>query len=183
MQLSPNEARDALEVVATTEQRAMRFRSYRLTSPHTILWGAIWMVGYTLNGIEPVRWAGLTWIPLVALGVLAGVAIDRPASGLSRPSRTYAYAWVPALAFYFAVIIVMQPTRLVQFEIFPALCCALLYAYFGVFRAPAFGWLGSALFVLSLGGYFLLRQPLVSFWMALCGGGTLLVSGFWLGRK
>jgi len=181
MQVSPNEARDALEVVAATEERTRRVRTYQVSSPHMILWGVIWLVGYTITGLAPVMWINISWFVLVVLGILGGAALPSRTVGPSRLNRTA--SWIAVLVFYFSVMVVMQPTHLTQFAVFPALCGALLWAVMGVMRGPAYLWLSAAMFALSMGGYLLLPAAVFPFWLAVCGGGTLISSGIWLGRK
>ena len=181
MVVSQNEARDALQAVAATEERARHFRIYRCSSPHLILWGAIWVVGYSVEGFASALWINITWLALIALGILAGSRLPSRTSGPGVLGRTV--AWVASVAFYVSVIIVMHPTQLIQFEVFPALCLALLYACFGVFRGPAYLWISGLLFIGALGGYLLIPPSIYPFFMALCGGGGLICSGIWLGRS
>jgi len=181
MELSPTEARDALAVVAATEERSRAFRFYRCSSPHLILWGAIWVIGYTIDGLAPIVWIQLSWLALVVAGMIGGTRLQ-PRDD-ARSARIYTVTWVSAVLFYVAVIAVMHPTRLIQFEAFPALCLALLYAGFGIVRGSAYLWVGGALFALTLAGYFLLPGTIYPFFMAACGGGGLICSGIWLGRN
>lgn len=181
MTLSPHEARDALNDVAAAEARTRMFRSYRISSPHLILWGVIWMIGYSVGGVASPKWINITWAILIALGFLGGIWFTRRA-GAGNSAARRGLIWLPIVLFVISTYTLMQPTLKIQFEAFPALCTAAAYAFMGLFRAPAYLWLACLIYAIILIGYFFL-QPIFPYLMALAGGGSLIASGIWLGRK
>src|SRR6516225_4930085 len=68
MTLSPNEAAGVLRDMAAVETRSRRVYGYRESSPHLILWGALWWAGYGLSEPWPHR-ALVIWITIVAIGL------------------------------------------------------------------------------------------------------------------
>ncbi len=175
MELSP---REALNLVSATESRAREQRFYRFSSPHLVLWGVIWVIGYTGSGLLPVRDINYLWLPLIAAGIVVGGFFRR--KDIMPHAATKAWLMMlPALVFYIVTLIVMQPQQLAQFMIFPVLCVAVAYAYMGIFAGMGYLWIGTALAVLGLGGYFFLPS-ILPFWLAAVGGGGLIASGLWL---
>src|ERR1700710_2459100 len=63
MPISPFDAELALKDIADTARSSATLYGYRLASPHLILWGMIWAVGYGsdfLLGHHPFAWPALT---------------------------------------------------------------------------------------------------------------------------
>jgi hypothetical protein len=54
-----------------------------------------------------------------------------------------------------------------------------IYASIGLWLGTRFVLTGLGVIALTLGGYFLLREHFLM-WMALVGGGGLILAGFWL---
>ena len=134
-------------------------------------------------------WAGRGWAALDLTGFAATVlvmqhqrSVAQCSLGARSSSRTF---WrilallATALGFLYATYAVFQPQRGAQFAVFPALLCGAIYIGIGLWRGLR--WLvgGLALAALALLGYFLLPQYMM-LWMAAAGGGTLLITGFWL---
>jgi hypothetical protein len=186
MSLSPNEAADALRDIAAVETRSHRLYGYRQGSPHLILWGVLWAIGYGLNEPWPQQGRAI-WSALVAIGLVGGFLIVLR-SHAQRANRTGAkpriYWRFPAialtgLAFVFASIAVMGPAGGRQIGAFIPLVVAAGYAVMGFWLGLRFTIAGAVLAALTLVGFFLLPAHF-SPWMAVVGGGTLMLSGFWL---
>src|ERR1700709_576939 len=63
MPISPNDAELALRDIDHTSHASATFYGYRRASPHLILWGLIWLLGYGsdfLFGHHPLTWPFLT---------------------------------------------------------------------------------------------------------------------------
>jgi hypothetical protein len=83
--------------------------------------------------------------------------------------------------FAVSVIAVMQPHDPRQTGAFFPLLIAAGYGVFGSFGAPRVLALGAALAALTLAGFFTLRD-IFSLYMAVVGGGGLILGGLWLRR-
>ena len=194
MSLSPNEAADALRDIAVVESRSRRVYGYRQSSPHLILWGVLWAVGYGLTEPWPQR-AQAIWTVIVVIGLAAGFAISlRSASwhdaqadrlgDLTRPPAVARLRWgfsgivLTAFAFIAATLAVMAPVTGRQIGAFIPLVVAAGYALVGLWRGLRFIVAGAVIAALTLAGFFLLpaQFPL---WMAGVGGGALILAGFW----
>jgi hypothetical protein len=86
MEVPEFEAREALKVVTATEERSRKSRNYRYSSPHLVLWGLIWIAGYTVDGLTSPKIKELIWtaLVLVLVGVIVGMRLpaarDHPAA-------------------------------------------------------------------------------------------------------
>src|SRR5437879_6690593 len=74
MALSREEAAQALQSIASIEQRSATLRRYRGAAPHLILWGFLWIVGYGLTGIMPARGTAI-WAVIAVVGIAAGTLV------------------------------------------------------------------------------------------------------------
>jgi hypothetical protein len=189
MSLSPDEAADALREIAAVETRSRRVYGYRQASPHLILWGVLWMVGYGLTAVWPFR-ATPIWIATVAIGLGNGFLIElsnaarrgaaEAASGSDamRQRRAFPAIAVATLVFIAGTIAVMAPVSGKQIGAFIPLVIAFGYVLRGIWGGLRYVVAGIAIAVLVLAGFFLLPAyfPL---WMAVVGGGALILAGCW----
>jgi len=186
MTLSPNEAADALRDMTAVEAHSRRLYGYRQGSPHLILWGVLWAIGYGLTAVWP-RQSSAVWIAIVAIGLIAGFLIaTRSRTHTNDPTgtRPQVYWRFPAIAlisfvFIFASFAIMAPVNGRQVGAFVPLVLAASYAVMGLWLGPRFTVAGAALAVLTLGGFFLLPGYFAA-WMAAVGGGSLILAGIWL---
>jgi hypothetical protein len=180
MPLSSNEAAETLRDIDKTERRSANAYGYKSASPHLILWGFIWLVGYGAGYVKP-GWANV-WIPLVVLGSLASFWIGwrmKPANA-TRTDWRYGATFGAILAFVSAFLSVMPPHTGNQAAAFFPLLVALFYGLIGIWsRGTRMLLLGAAVLALTVFGYFVLPVQF-ALWMALVGGGSLILGGLWL---
>ena len=200
MTLSPIEAAGVLRDMAAVETRSRRVYGYRESSPHLILWGALWWAGYGLSEPWPHR-ALVIWITIVAIGLAADVAIplsnarrrDAQAGCVADPTRPPAVTrlrWkfrflgimLTAFAAIAATLAVMAPVTSRQVGAFIPLVVAASYAVVGLWLGLRFIVAGAVIAGLTLGGFFLLPPADFALWMAGVGGGALILAGCWFRR-
>ena len=182
MQITSDEALSALKDVDTAAARTIEARSYEVGSAYLIMWGLLWIVGYTLSGIMPVQTWWQVWIPVSATGVIGNFVIARRQPLLSAElARKRSVIGCIAFVFIAATYTVMHPRSPDAYLAFPVLIAAFCYAVAGVLRSPRYLIVGAALFALTLFGFFLLK-PWLAFWLAGVGGGAMLLSGLWFRR-
>jgi hypothetical protein len=188
MNISGSDAAAALGVIERTERRTHEAAGYAVASPHLILWGLIWIAGYIASGLLPVGQWGLAWIPLDVFGIGGSIYLGVRAAAYRRPgsatSRTGARASLAALAigaFILSLYVVYGVPRPDTILILPALVMGLVYTLVGLFTLQRFAWIGFAIFIASMAGYFL-AHPILPYWLAAVGGGGLLLAGLWLRR-
>jgi hypothetical protein len=129
-------------------------------------------------------WTG-AWVVGLAgdFAISASRAPDAPSSDKQRSLIHWRF---PALtltvfAFIFATCAVMSPINGRQVSAFIPLVVATGYTILGLWLGVRFIAVGVVLAMLTLGGFFLL-PAYFGLWMAICGGGALILAGLWLRR-
>ena len=183
MGISRNEAASALTDIESTAGRSRLLKGYHRSGPILMAWGVVWALGYSAMGLlAPEQW-GLVWLVLDAIGIAATILLALGGKSGAKAGQGWkiAASVVAIMAFMAATYAVFQPTSTDTFIVFPGMIAGLVYTGFGIVSAPRYLWIGAAIFIASLVGYFLF-QPWLAFWMAAAGGGGLFVSGLWLRR-
>ncbi len=197
MSVSPDEAADALRQIAAVETQSQRLYGYREASPHLIVWGVLWAIGYGLTAAIPQHVSAI-WVAIVAIGLIAGSLIAQRASvrrniqagvpvGQAHRRAAARLRWsfhgitFIGCVFVAASVAVMAPVSPRQIGAFIPLVIAAGYAVMGLWLGLRFIAVGAALAALTLGGFFLL-PAYFAWWMAAVGGGALVLGGLWLRR-
>ena len=185
MSLSQDQAAESLKEIDRTTRRSALAYSYASASPHLIMWGLIWMVGYSVSDLSP-KLTGHLWTVLLVIGIAGGMLIGRR-QRLSGQSQTMPHH--PGLRFFvtfFAIGLFITATyaifghaQLRQQAAFVPLIVALIYSVMGIWKGPRFLVMGIVIAALTLGGFFFLKDHFL-LWMAGVGGGALVVGGLWL---
>ncbi|MBU9267522.1 hypothetical protein [Burkholderia gladioli] len=180
MQPTREQAAQALQEIEAVGGHSRRLHRYAHTAPILTLWGWIWLLGFGLGESWPGV-AGLAWIPLNLAGIAGSLYLARR----GRAARTAATTWrwlssiLAILAFYLAVLALFPTASARQSAALIALIVALAYGLAGLWFGARFAVAGAALAALTLGGYLLLPAHFM-LWMALLGGGALMLAGTWL---
>lgn len=197
MTLSPSEAAETLRDITAVQTHSQRAYAYREASPHLLIWGVLWAVGYGLTAALP-RHGDAIWIAVITIGFLAGYAVSfraavrrdtQAGTPLAEARRraaaklvwTFNAIWFIAAMFVAASLAVMSPVNGRQIGAFIPLVLAAAYAVMGLWLGRRFTIAGAVLAALTLGGFFLL-PVYFSLWMAVVGGGALILGGLWLRR-
>ena len=194
MSLSTKEAAESLSDVERAGKKSAEALCYKKSSPHLILWGVIWIIGYA--GTEVLRDDALwLWALLVLAGYVASFVINRRyvfaplpnasaaevlayrRQALRRSWRAFALMGI-VMMFVVATYAIMWPVRGLQYAAFPSLLIGAAYAATGVFSGMRYVVTGLLLSALTLIGFFYLREYFL-IWMAVIGGGALILAGFW----
>jgi len=183
--ITENEAAESLRDVERVSRRTHVASAYALASPHLILWGLVWVAGYTGTGLTaPEQW-GWVWLPGIVAGSIGSAMLGRRAArsgvakaGGSTAARSLLMALIIML-FMGSVYLVFKPTSPLPYLVFPALIMAVTYALVGTFGLPRFTWIGAGVFAAVMLGY-LLAPALMPFWLAAAGGGGLILGGVWM---
>jgi hypothetical protein len=180
MSLSPNEASDALRDITETERRSVSALGYQMAYPHLILWGVIWVAGYSASAAH-LGWDPL-WLVLSSLGSAGSFFIGWTMSrGRAKTfDWRYAASFLVFFLFVFALFAIMKPHDEAQFAAFFPVLVSVYYALIGIWtRGLRMLFLAVALFAITMGGFFWLPQYF-DWLMAAAGGGGLILGGFWL---
>ena len=192
MSLSPDQAAENLQEIERTGRRSAEAYEYAASSPQFILWGLIWMAGYAGSYLLPhygfvgaINWL---WLGLIVIGIAGSHILGRRRyRHLSPRARAKGKAiglrWGMTMlvfyAFLFAVFAVMRPRNPVGAAAFIPLLIAAIYCVWGIWQGLRFLYAGIAVGALTLIGWFLLPQYFL-LWMAVVGGGSLILTGLWL---
>lgn len=183
MTISPEQAAQALLDIERAQQRAFVLRGYELGAPHLLLWGAIWFVGYGLTEAFPAH-ASACWSALVACGTLGGYLLGRAAAArglVAKAGWRYLAAAGSTVAFMLLTYAIMHPRDGAQFGAFPALLVSFLYVLGGIWKGTRWIVVGVVVAALTMAGYEVLQEHF-NLWMAMVGGGALVLTGMWFRR-
>lgn len=186
MPLNQSEAAEALATIEATERRAKVLGAYRRGSPYLLLWGAIWIVGFSVTDLS-LRYAGETWQALDAIGAI-GTALLAARNCQQRISTaSWRGIWRPltmvalGVMFVYGALTLLHPRTLNAGLAFAGLLSGTVYAGVGVFLGARWLVTGLAMLALTFIGYVALPAHF-ALWMAWLGGGGLMLAGLWLRR-
>ena len=175
MSLSPEQAAAALREIEQTRQRSLELVIYRHGGPILVIWGLIWIVGFAVNAMWP-SYAAVVWAVLTLIGAVASWLISR--GGNPGQNLRYVASWAVFLLLFYGAGPILAPQTTSQRAALAALLVAAAYALTGIWWLQRYLWLGLALFAVTLFGFFF--APWFELWMAVMGGGGLILGGLWL---
>ncbi len=183
MNLSREEASQALGEIDVAGRRSRALRFYAGAAPYFILWGVIWLAADLAMQV----WPEMTWIWPVAstgggfaslvLGILQGRGTRKQTFNpvVLRALLTY----LTIAAFIAAVFILMSPVNGRQVHAFYGVLSGVVYMLVGIWVGLRGFLIGLGLFLLSVGGFLFVREYFALF-MGIVGGGGMILCGLWL---
>lgn len=193
MNLSRQDASDALEQIEAADRRARQQIGYREASSFLILWGVVWLLANAATDLLPQACARLAW----PVGTLAGtllsavlvflqlrrtsVRCEQTASQRGRARRRALMLGITLLSFFVTMHTVLGTLTGRQYNAFISLFWAFAYMAAGVWLGMRMFVTGVVLAVAIMVGFLFIQQHYL-LWMAVVGGGALLLAGFWLRR-
>jgi hypothetical protein len=182
MSLTPNEAASALRDIEAAGRRSGQAFGYRISAPHLVIWGLVWVVGYGGTDLAP-QFVNILWPAVVILGTVASLVTGTLMAKASKNGRRgdgwrYGLLVVVFWAFLLATYSIMHPGPREQGAFVP-LAIAAIYAGIGMWMGLRYVLLGAAVTALTLFGFFEIQQHF-NLWMAAVGGGGLIVAGLWM---
>jgi len=124
MNISPNEAEQALAAIQAMMQKTRRAISSSGAYRFLIVWGAIWLLGFLNSQFLPNQTAGYVWMGLDILGgILSAIIGIRMNRGVRRAApitsgKRIAFFWLLLFFYCVAAIGVAWPTDGKQFAMF-----------------------------------------------------------------
>ncbi len=159
----------------------MSTQGYHMASPHLILWGVVWLIGYGAMAAG-VTWPYL-WLVLSLSGSAASFAIGYAMSrgGAKQMDWRWGATFLAIFLFISALFAIMPPQNDAQYGgVLPDPRRALLRARRNLdVRGLRMIVLGALLAMFTLIVFFHAREHFL-FWMAGVGGGGLILGGLWL---
>jgi hypothetical protein len=183
--LNAQQAAQALKEAGAAERRSAEAYSYSQSAPYCFVWGAVWLLGYGAEALIPSSqpasvWLGWWWMGLTLTGAAISVAIGR-LQNMRRPGRSWRTGMLFLIIWLFtlALFAVLHPKNSLQVGAYFPLLFSAIYAAIGLWLGLRYILVGLFLAVATLGAYFLMREYFFH-WMALVGGGSLLLTGLWM---
>jgi hypothetical protein len=127
-------------------------------------------------------WLGWWWMGLGLMGAVISVVIGRNqnarrAGASWRMDALFLIVWL----FSAALFAMLHPSNGLQVGAYFPLLFAAIYAAIGLWMGLRYILVGVFMAVATLAAYFYLRDYFFH-WMALVGGGSLLLTGLWMRR-
>jgi hypothetical protein len=190
MELTQDQASEALREVEAAGRRARLQAGYRVAAPILVLWGVIWAACFAITQWAP-EVAGWAWLVGDALGLAAtavlGWWLPRRGPVLSRSAgrvaRRVGLFWLLLFGFGDLWLALFWPWNAAQFGVFVVTLVMFAYVAMGLWLEMWFmTLLGAVVAALAAGGYFLpaIASAYLYLWLAVTGGGALLVSGLYM---
>ena len=181
MPVTRDEAAQALKEVEQTQSLSGQLLGYESAAPHFFVWGLVWMLGYAGTNFAPDQ-KNLIWGVVIGIGSLLSILLGRRQGGGGSPAlwRSIAISCL-VMAFVGGLMFAMKYFDQRQSLAVIPLAFAAFYTLFGLAVGVRFVICGLVLGFGTVLGYFL-AGDFFGYWMAVVGGGCLLVTGLWLRR-
>ncbi len=195
--VTPEDARASLAEVSRIVTQTRQTIAWSCTTPLLILWGVIWVIGFSANHFFPASalqsWLGLDGIGLGGSFLLAGPFRQRAITGLSLGLGRIRLAWLALLGYgvlWAALLAPWEQSHSVtwaadapvigrKLAAFSASVCMFGYVLMGLWLGRFFLWLGLLVTATTLAGYYFVADYFY-LWMAFTGGGSLIVAGVFI---
>jgi hypothetical protein len=185
MDISPDEAEEALAAIQSITQRTRRSIASSGAYIFLIITGIIWLVGFLatqfLTGdIVPAIWIGMSILGTV-LAVLLGTRLGSRVRGPSTTvyARRIGIFWSLLILYALATIAVARPADGKQVTMFIILFIMIGQLAMGLLFSFSSVWWTLPITALALVGYFLLPE-FFYLWMAILVGGGMIVLGLYI---
>ncbi|MFC1765124.1 hypothetical protein ACFL6U_24010 [Planctomycetota bacterium] len=188
MNVSHEDAQNALDLVQETQKRLRRAISEGQLSSLLLLWGLIWIIGsIALHFLGGPR-GGTVFAILDVIGFVATFLISRQAphqKAIRGPQDQILFwhiwgLWIALILYGVAWLFLLKPITSLQLGVFLSTLAMFGYVVMGLWFASYFMvWLGLGVTVLTLFGYYLLPDYCY-LWTAVTGGGTVCGTGLYI---
>lgn len=185
MNISHNEAEEALAAVQAMMQKTRRAISSSGAYLFLIVWGVIWLLGFLGSQFLTQETSGYAWMILDSLGgilsAVLGIRMNRGvrSSSSTTSGKSIGIFWMLLCLYCVAAIAVAWPASGKQLSMFIILFVMVGWMAMGLLLSfTSIKW-GLALTILALTGYFLL-PGIFYLWMAVLGGGGMIALGLYI---
>ncbi len=185
MNISPNEAEQALVAIQTMAQKTRHSIASGGTYITLIVTGIVWLIGFLCTQFLPVGIVGYIWGGLSLLGTIVGIILGSRMGKRVRSSSTapmikrVGLFWLLLIFFALAVIVVARPVDGKQATLLVILFLMLGQMSMGLLFSFSSVWWTLPISTLALVGYFLL-PGIFYLWMAILGGGGMIALGLYI---
>ncbi len=186
MNVSPNEAEEALAAIRAMMQKTRRAISSSGGYIFLIIWGVIWLLGFLNSQFLPEQAVGPVWAGLDVLGgalcALIGIRMGRGVHSRTKSTTTgqrIGIFWLALFLYCLAAIAVAWPVDGKILAMFIIFFVMVGWLAMGLLLSFASVWPSLAITALALVGYYLL-PGIFYLWMAILGGGGMIALGLYI---
>lgn len=181
MPLTQDEAAAALDEIERTGRHATELQVYAGAAPFFLVWGTVWVFGYTTSHFMP-EFRTAFWAAGITAGVLLSIVLGKRQGTKGHGFSAWRYGAISAgIAAFFALSSIVLKLNAREVDAFVPLVFAGIYLAVGMFAGTRFAFCGAILAIATAIGFFNAGE-FFGLWMAAAGGGVLLLTGFWLRR-
>lgn len=185
MDITPNEAEEALAAIQKTTQRTRRAIAGSGAHVSLIATGMVWLVGFLgtqfLSGALVVYiWIGMSLLGS-ALAVWLGLRLGRRVRGPAGSvyGKRIGLFWLLLILYALAAILVVRPTDAKQITLLIVLFVMIGQMAMGLLISFSSTWWTLPVAALALAGYFL-SPDYFYLWMAVLVGGGMIALGLYI---
>ena len=188
MDISPDEAEEALRAIQSVTQKTRRSIANSGAYIFLIITGMIWLVGFLATQFLTGDIVAVIWIGMSILGSALAVLLGSRMNRRVRSPSTTLYAkrigtfWLLLIFYSLAAIAIARPTDGKQMTMFIVLFIMLGQMAMGLLFSFSSTWWALPITALALVGYFLLPE-FFYLWMAILVGGGMIALGLYIRLK
>jgi uncharacterized membrane protein YadS len=185
MNISPNEAEEALAAIQKVTQRTRRSVASSGAYIFLFITGIIWLVGFLANQFLSGETAVTIWIGISLLGSALSILLGSRMGRRVRGPSTAAYVkrigtfWLLLVLYGIAAIAIARPTDGKQMTMLIILFIMIGQMAMGLLFSFSSTWWALPITALALAGYYLLPE-FFYLWMAVLVGGGMIVLGLYI---
>ena len=183
MNVTKAEAQASLDAIESIMARTRRVIAGSGCGDLLLLWGVIWLIGFSATQFFPNQ-SGLLWLGLDAAGILGSWAFgcrSRSTAKCGNGARI-GLAWMALFVYAGIWVFILHPSEMRFFGAYPATVAMFGYVVMGLWLDRMLLFLGLAVTVTTLTGILLLPDWF-NLWMAVTGGGSLIAAGIHIRRN
>ncbi len=186
--ITQEEAREALADIDQVARQTRRAVAGSQMGTNLVLWGAIWILGFTLSYLSP-KDTGRIWMVLPVLGMigtgLAGYLHHRKGMVQSEQAKKMlgqlTLFWLAIMAYAMTLGLTIPKKNGVDEMTLIVSIIMLAYVLMGIWlKSPILSIIGLMVTLATLVGRSCLPHRYFMLWMALFGGGGLFVPGLYV---
>jgi len=177
MNLSKQEAQESLTDIENVISQTRKAIARSGASFALITWGVIWVLGFSGTQFLP-KIAGPIWLMLDFIGFVATWMKMRKSAHQQPANHRVLWAWL-VLAGYMTFWVSLFHSNGREMIAFVSTLPLCIYVICGLWFGRFWIWLGLIVTAFTIMGY-LLFPVWFPLWMAIAGGGSLIVSGLYI---
>jgi hypothetical protein len=185
MNISPNEAEEALAAIQKVTQKTRRSIASSGAYVFLIITGTVWLIGFLATQFLAGAIVGFIWLGLSLLGTALSIPLGTRMSrrvhspSINASAKRATIFWLFLILYGIAAIAIARPTDGKQVTMFIVLFIMIGQMAMGLLLSFSATWWALPITALALVGYFLL-PGIFYLWMAVLGGGGMIALGLYI---